>query len=180
MAEEEKKEETKVEEEKKDEGKKEKKPNWFSKTWGNIKKNVSDANRDSKIEDAFRAMDGVEDLVIYTSDSAFGSKSYHGKIDDEKKEVLIFGDVTDEDVPYSSVLSTEVKDPDHELPRRFYVFEKRTESMDFTIEEKDDDDKVVKNTYPHNMTVLALDPNVEEVKVVKVKNTYYKKKEAAK
>ena len=103
-------------------------------------------------------------------------KEYFGILDDGKKEVTLYGDINDNDVPYSSILSTKTESS-NELPRRFYLLERRVENIDIELEEKDENDNVVKNTYSRPVTIFTIDGDLKEVKVIKVKNTYYLKQE---
>jgi|GEM_PF-1692705 len=180
MAEEaEKKEEgTKAEEKKEEE--KPKKQNWFSKTWNKMKTDISDSNRESKIESAYKKEAGVKELTAYTGLSSFSAKTLYGKLDVEGSKAVVFGELSDEEVPFSSVLSTNPENPDKELPKRFYIVGKKPVDLSVTIEETDpnDDKKTVNNTYVRKGTELELDPAVEEVEVIKVKETYYRKKKA--
>ena len=178
MANEENEKKEEVVENKEAEGeKKEKKENGFSKFFKKIGKNISDSQRESNIEHAFRDRKDVKEYNIYTDDSAlFSTHSYYGILDEEKNQITVYGEIKETDVPYSSILSTIVEDADKELPKRYYIFGLTPSTIDVEIEEKDDKDNVVKNTYNRPTTILTLDPNVEEVKVVKVKNTYFVKK----
>ena len=100
----------------------------------------------------------------------------YGILDDGKKEVTLYGDINDNDVPYSSILSTKTESS-NELPRHFYLLERRVENIDIELEEKDENDNVVKNTYSRPVTIFTIDGDLKEVKVIKVKNTYYLKQE---
>lgn len=155
----------------------EKKENGFSKFFKKIGKSISDSARDDKLSRAFRNKAHVQDFTIYTDDSSLLSlKEYFGILDDGKKEVTLYGDINDNDVPYSSILSTKTES-DNELPRRFYLLERRVENIDIELEEKDENDNVVKNTYSRPVTIFTVDGDLKEVKVIKVKNTYYLKQE---
>lgn len=171
MAEEEKVVETK------EEKKEEKKENGFSKFFKKIGKSISDSNREDKLAKAYRSRNGVQEFSIYTdSDSLFSIHTYYGTLDEGKKEVTLYTEVKEDDVPFSSVLST-IADGEKELPRRFYLLDRRVENIDIEIEEKDDKDNVIKNTYSRPVTVFTIDPDMKEVQVIKVKNTYYLKHE---
>ncbi len=163
-------------EEKVEEKKEEKKENGFSKFFKKIGKSISDSNREDKLLKTYRERDNVQEFTIYTEESLFAIRTYYGTIDEGKKEITIYGEIKEEDVPYSSILST-VTDSDKELPRRFYLLGRRTENVDVEIEEKDENDNAVKNTYTRPVTVFTVDPDMKEVKVIKVKNTYYLKHE---
>lgn len=155
----------------------EKKENGFSKFFKKIGKSISDCTREDKLSRAFRNKAHVQDFTIYTDDSSLLSlKEYFGILDDGKKEVTLYGDINDNDVPYSSILSTKTES-DNELPRRFYLLERRVENIDIELEEKDENDNVVKNTYSSPVTIFTVDGDLKEVKVIKVKNTYYLKQE---
>lgn len=176
MAEEEKKEQE-------GEKKEKKKGNGFTNFFKKVGKSISDSNRESKIESTFRKEEGVKEYEIYTGNGLLaGSKSVYGKFDADKNEVVVFGEIKEEDVPYSSVLSTIPENPDKELPKRYYVIGLKPETVDVEIEEDDpnDSDKKVKNTYNRPATRISLDPNVVEVDVIKVKDTYYVKQKKAK
>lgn len=155
----------------------EKKENGFSKFFKKIGKSISDSTREDKLSRAFRNKAHVQDFTIYTDDSSLLSlKEYFGILDDGKKEVTLYGDINDNDVPYSSILSTKTKSS-NELARRFYLLERRVENIDIELEEKDENDNVVKNTYSRPVTIFTIDGDLKEVKVIKVKNTYYLKQE---
>ena len=155
----------------------EKKENGFSKFFKKIGKSISDSTREDKLSRAFRNKAHVQDFTIYTDDSSLLSlKEYFGILDDGKKEVTLYGDINDNDVPYSSILSTKTENS-NELPRRFYLLERRVENIDIELEEKDENDNVVKNTYSRPVTIFTIDGDLKEVKVIKVKNTYYLKQE---
>ena len=155
----------------------EKKENGFSKFFKKIGKSIADSTREDKLSRAFRNKAHVQDFTIYTDDSSLLSlKEYFGILDDGKKEVTLYGDINDNDVPYSSILSTK-PESDNELPRRFYLLERRVENIDIELEEKDENDNVVKNTYSRPVTIFTVDGDLKEVKVIKVKNTYYLKQE---
>lgn len=177
MAEEENKEVEGKKEEK--EEKKEKKGNAFSNFFKKVGKNISDANRESKIESAWKKLDDVADFEIYTGAGLLnGFKTVYGKFDEAKNEVLVYGEFKDEDIPFSAILSTVPKNADKELPKRFYVTALAAEKVTVEIEETDpnDDGKKVKNSYERPATRISLDPEVKEVEVIKVKDTYYLKK----
>lgn len=171
---EEKKEEAQVEESK--EEKKEKKGNWFSKTWGNIKKNVSDSNRESKLEEEYRK--NAVDFKIYV-EGEFGSSTKYGKlIDDSHAE--IYGELKEDEIPYSSVLVIEPKDKDKELPKFFYVVatsHSENDNVTLKIKEKTDDKEEVENEYARPLTILTLENDIKEVHVIKVHGKYILKKE---
>lgn len=176
MAEEEKKEE--IKEENKPEEKKEKKGNWFSKTWGNIKKSVSDSNRESNLENEYRKT--AKNFSIYTGGLLPTTK--YGKINEEAKTAEIYGEVKEDEIPYSCILCVEPENKDKELPKYYYVLGHKHEESDVVtlkIKEKVDD-KEVENEYQRPLTILSLDPEMIEVKVIKVKDTYYLKKEEEK
>ena len=155
----------------------EKKENGCSKFFKKIGKSISDSTREDKLSRAFRNKAHVQDFTIYTDDSSLLSlKEYFGILDDGKKEVTLYGDINDNDVPYSSILSTKTESS-NELPRRFYLLERRVENIDIELEEKDENDNVVKNTYSRPVTIFTIDGDLKEVKVIKVKNTYYLKQE---
>mgnify|MGYP006330605759 FL=1 len=155
----------------------EKKENGFSKFFKKIGKSISDSTREDKLSRAFRNKAHVQDFTIYTDDSSLLSlKEYFGILDDGKKEVTLYGDINDNDVPYSSILSTKTESS-NELPRRLYLLERRVENIDIELEEKDENDNVVKNTYSRPVTIFTIDGDLKEVKVIKVKNTYYLKQE---
>lgn len=172
MAEEEKKEEQP--EEGKEE-KKEKKGNWFSKTWGNIKKNVSDSNRESKLENEYK--NNALEFQIY-EEGAFGSTTKYGKLlEDGKAE--IYGELKEDEIPYSSVLVIEPKDKDKELPKFFYIVgtsHAEENVVTLKIKEKDGDNEV-ENEYTRPLTILTLENDIKEVHVIKVHGKYILKKE---
>lgn len=171
---EEKKEEAQAEESK--EEKKEKKGNWFSKTWGNIKKNVSDSNRESKLEEEYRK--NAVDFKIYV-EGEFGSSTKYGKlIDDSHAE--IYGELKEDEIPYSSVLVIEPKDKDKELPKFFYVVATshgENDNVTLKIKEKTDDKEEVENEYTRPLTILTLENDIKEVHVIKVHGKYILRKE---
>ncbi len=162
MAEEEKKEE--AQEEKKEEKKKE---GWWAKT----KKSFSDSNRESKIQSAWeKAHDMVE---IYTGNEGMlsSAKTFYGEIDEENNRIHVWGKV--EEVPYSSVLVKWPKDSDKELPKYWYVIEIIDDDSTKCKATITEDEKEVE--YEREGSVIVLDPNVREVPVIKVKNTYFLK-----
>lgn len=175
MAEEEKKEETK--EEPKEE-KKEKKGNWFTKTWGNIKKGVSDSNRESNLEKEY--CKDAKTFTVYTG--SLLTKTFHGKVYEDGKSAEVYGEVEDDELPYSCVLCVEPENTDKELPKYFYVLgHKHEEANMVTLKIKEKvEDKEVENEYQRPLTILTLDPEMVEVKVIKVHDTYYLKKEEEK
>lgn len=154
----------------------EKKENSFSKFFKKIGKSIDDAARESRIESAFRALPGVEKLTIYADNGYLIAKNFYGKIDDVSNQAVLYKEINDEDIPYSSILSTDDTD-DKVVPKRYYVIDKKFDKMDIEVEEKDDNDKMVKNTYTRAVTILTLDPNLIEVKVIKARNSYYLVKE---
>ncbi len=158
------------------EEKQEKKENKFSKFFKKVGKSISDSNREDRLARAYREMKGVEEFNVYTdSESLFSTHNYYGVLDEANHEVTLYGDIKEEDIPFSSILST-IGDGEKVLPRRFYLLEKKSGTVDIELEEKDDNDKTVKNTYSRPTSIYTIDADVQEVKVIKVKNTYYLKK----
>lgn len=175
MAEEEKKEEAKAAEaEDKKDDKKEKKGNWFSKTWGKMKKSVADSNREGSLEKKYK--ENARQFSIYTG--GFSSLTKWGKLDEEKLTAEIYGTLKDDkEIPFSSILVLEPKDKDKELPKFFYITGAKHEDSDkvsLTIKEKVDD-KEVENTYERPLTILSLNKDVKEVNVIKVHDKYFLK-----
>ena len=135
----------------------EKKENGFSKLFKKIGKSITDSTREDKLSRAFRNKAHVQDFTIYTDDSSLLSlKEYFGILDDGKKEVTLYGDINDNDVPYSSILSTKTESS-NELPRRFYLLERRVENIDIELEEKDENDNVIiMKAHGHIETIIKL------------------------
>lgn len=169
--------ETETKEEKVEE-KKEKKENGFSKFFHKVGKSISDASRDSKLESLYK--EGANEYSIYLEDASFLSSSLtkYGKFIDET-HVEIYGEVGEKEIPFSSVLVIEAKDKDKELPKYYYVVSAKHDENDFvTLKLKEKvDDKEVENEYKKPVSILTLDPEVKEVKVIKVRNTYFLRKE---
>ncbi len=165
-------------EEVKTEEKKEKKENGFSKFFHKVGKSISDASRDSKLESLYK--ENAQELSIYLEDASFlsGSLTKYGKFLDET-HVEIYGTLGEKEIPFSSVLVVEPKDKDKELPKYYYVVSSKHDENDLVslkLKEKIDD-KEVENEYKKPVTILTLDPEVKEVKVIKVRNTYFLRKE---
>ena len=74
----------------------EKKENGFTKFFHKVGKNISDANRESKLESAYTK--DARKFSIYEDDSAFGGISKYGKILDET-HVELYGELKDNDIP---------------------------------------------------------------------------------
>lgn len=158
----------------------EKKENGFSKFFHKVGKNISDANRENKLENKYR--EDASTFEIY-SEGSFGSIVKYGKlIDDTHAE--IYGELKEDEIPYSSVLVIEPKDKDKELPKFFYVLENaHAEENMVTLKLKEKDgDQEVENEYQRPLTILTLDSDIKEVHVVKVRGKYIlcKEKEEAK
>lgn len=159
----------------KSEEKKEKKENGFSKFFKKRGKSISDSNRESKLEAAWKETSGVQEFTLYVGTGAFNTHSYYGKLDEEKNEALVYGKFNESDFPaYGCILSTIPADRDKELPKRFYVAKiDNNKTVSVSIEEKGDKEEKVTNTYERSATLLSLDPSIREVQVIKVGNSYY-------
>mgnify|MGYP006956010897 CR=1 FL=1 len=155
--------------------KKEKKENGFSKFFKKRGKSISDSNRESKLEAAWKEKSGVQEFTLYVGNSAFNTHSYYGTIDEEKNEALVYGKFNESDFPaYGCILSTIPADRDKELPKRFYVAKiDNSKMVSISIEENGDNDQKVTNTYERPATLISLDPSIREVQVIKVGNSYY-------
>ncbi|HBE98656.1 MAG TPA: hypothetical protein DDW18_01210 [Firmicutes bacterium] len=156
-----------------------KKENGFTKFFQKVGKSISDANRESKLENAYTK--DARKFSIYEDDSTFGGISKYGKILDET-HVELYGELKDNDIPFSSVLVIEPKDKDKELPKFFYVVAKKHDENDLVslkIKEKEEE-KEVENEYKRPVTILTLDPGVQEVQVIKVNKKYFLRKEESK
>jgi hypothetical protein len=152
-----------------DEKEKEKKPGF----WSKLKKDISDSNRESNIEHAYN--DKATEVEVYVGNQVFNEKTYHGMFDAEKKTITVFGVV---DIPYSSVLVKRPANPDKELPVFYYVVGcKHDDSIKVKATITENDKPV---DYERPATLLTLDPQVEEIKVVKVKDTFFRLKEEPK
>ncbi len=175
--EEEKKEAVVKQEEKKEEEKSTKKGNSFTKFFHKRGKSISDSNRESKIENAYKQSTGVQEFLLYVGNGVFNSHSYFGKINEETKEALVYGKFNESDFPpYGCILSTIPADRDKELPRRFYVTKSdNTKRVSVTIRENNGEGEKAEKTYERPATLLTLDPALKEVEVIKVGNTYYEK-----
>lgn len=157
----------------------EKKENGFTKFFHKVGKNISDANRESKLESAYTK--NSRKFSIYEDDFAFGGISKYGKILDET-HVELYGELKDNDIPFSSILVIEPEDKDKELPKFFYVVSKKQDENDLVslkIKEKEND-KEVENEYKRPVTILTLDPEVQEVRVIRVNKRYFLRKEETK
>lgn len=147
-----------------------KEPGKFKKFFQNVGKNISDANRENKLESKYK--EDASEFNIY-SEGAFGCIVKYGKlVDDTHAE--IYGELKEDEIPYSSVLVIEPKDKDKELPKFFYVLEAaHAEENVITLKIKEKvDDKEVENEYQRPLTILTLDADIKEVHVVKVHGKY--------
>lgn len=136
----------------------EKKEGFFSK----FKKSINDSARESSIEAEFQREN--ETCTVYTGSGLFDSKEVYGKMDENAMTMTIYGKF---DFPYSSILLRGAK--------AYYIISCKhdeTDTVEVTIKE---DEK--SNTYTRQATILSLDPEVKEVKVIKVKDTFYLKKD---
>lgn len=157
----------------------EKKENGFTKFFHKVGKNISDANRESKLESAYK--ENARQFSIYEENATFGGSTKYGKIIDET-HVELYGELKDNQIPFSSVLVIEPQDKDKELPKFFYVVSEKQDENDVVtlkIKEKEDD-KEVENEYKRPVTILTLDPEVKEVRVIKVNKKYFLRKEETK
>ena len=170
-------EEKKEEAESKPEEKKDKKENGFTKFFKKRGKSISDSNREAKLETAWKQTEGVREFTLYVGNGAFNTHTYYGKLDEEKKEALVYGKFNESDFPaYGCILSTIPADRDKELPKRFYVAKiDNTQMVKVTIEENGENNQKMSNTYERSATLLTLDPSIREVEVIKAGNTYYEK-----
>jgi hypothetical protein len=187
MAEEEKKEEVKAEEkndgkaearpEEKNDGKAEAKPEEKKEKkegfWSKLKKNISDSNREGNIESAYNK--SHPEFELYTGNGLFDGKNVHGDLDEKNLTLTVFGKA---DFPYSTILVTIPANRDKELPKMFYVTGAvHSDKNNVSVTVKEDDKDVV---YVRPSTVLTLATGVTEVKVIKVHDSYYLKKEEPK
>lgn len=149
---------------------KEKKESWFSKTFNKAKQAIEDTNREGKLENEYRAHS--RELTIYTG--SLLTKTYYGKFIDDKT-MEIYGLVDRKDIPYSSVL--ELQD-ENRNSTYYYILDLRhfeDDKVSLTIEEKVND-RMVENTYERPVTIITLDPKMEPVDVIKVKDRYFLRK----
>ncbi len=156
------------------EEKKEKKENWFSKQFHKISTSIDNSTRESALEKEWCKEAKTIDVNLYTSAKAFSSSTIEGKLDIKGKTFAVYGEKKEEDIPYSSVIQTIPEDADKELPKRFYLTDRTIAEEEIEIEEEDpsDKEKKIKNSYKRKITTFKLDPNVQEVKVIKVKDDY--------
>ena len=157
----------------------EKKENGFSKFFHKVGKNISDANRESKLESTYK--ENARSFSIYEENATFGASTKYGKIIDET-HVELYGELKDNQIPFSSILVIEPQDKDKELPKFFYVISEKQDENDVVtlkIKEKEND-KEVENEYKRPVTILTLDPEVKEVRVIKVNKKYFLRKEETK
>ena len=134
-------------------------------------KNISDSNRESKIQSAWEKTHTQVEIYTGSEGVLSGAKTFYGELDEENNRIHVFGKV--EDVPYSSILVKWPADSDKELPKYWYVtriIDDDTTKCCATITEDDRE-----NTYEREGSLIILDPNVQEVPVIKVKNTYFLK-----
>lgn len=168
-------EEEKIEQEVVDEKpKEEKKQSGWSKFWHKVGKSISDASREAELETVYRKEANVLDIYM---GGAFNTLTKYGKMIDET-HAEFYGLLGEEDkIPYSSVLAVNPKEKGD--PKLFYITEVKHEEKDtVTLKLKEKvDDKEVENEYIRPLTILTLDPNLREVKVIKVKDRYFLKKE---
>ncbi len=166
----------------KDEKKEEKKENGFKKFFKNIGKNISDSSRESKLEKTYEeGCDTTFEVFQEGATFGMGSGSKKGKLIDET-HLEIYGDVKKEDYPFSSILVIEPKDKDKELPKFFYVCEaKHEDSNNVTLKLTEKvDDKEVENEYTRPVSIITLDKDVKEVRVIKAHDKYFLRKEETK
>ena len=152
MSDEEKKElEVKDEEsESKEEDKKEeKKENAFSRFWNKTKKSINDSILEGKIEGAYE-----KDLPTYKvfEKDALLSNNIKGKLDGDK--LVVFGEVK------FKLFSVVLDDKEN----AFYLTNLEPTNVKSTVEGVE---------YERVGTILTLDKNVEEVKVVKAGKRYF-------
>ena len=151
MLDEEKKEleEKKEEETKEEEKKEEKKDNAFSRFWNKTKKSINDSILEGKIESAYEK--DLPDFKVFEKDALL-SNSVKGSLDGEK--LVIFGEK--EFKLFSVVLDKD--------DNAFYLTKLEPTTVKSTVEEVE---------YERTGTILYLDKNVEEVKVVKAGKRYF-------
>jgi|GEM_PF-1938918 hypothetical protein len=140
----------------------------FKQTIGNFFKSISDGvdnlTLEAKLESAYKNTEGNIALDIYQENN-LTSHTYYGALNECENTAVIYCD-KDTKINYSSILVT--KDD-----KKFYIID--TKEIDISIPLKDGEDKV--NVYTHFGLALTLDPNVIEIKAVRVKNSYYLLKE---
>lgn len=128
----------------------EKKDNAFKKFWNKTKQSVNDAVLESKIESNYNK--NHKEYTIYSYDELF-NKSVYGEIVND--ELLFFGEVQVK--PYSVVIEDSSKDA-------YYVVEVHSANVKSIVDGVE---------YERPGTLLKLDKNVTEVKVVKAGKRYF-------
>ncbi|MFA6829865.1 MAG: hypothetical protein WCR67_04105 [Bacilli bacterium] len=141
--------------------------------WSGIKKSFSDTNREAKIQSSWDK--NHDEVEIYEGCGLFNLQSFMGEINKENMTVTILGEI---DIPYSSVLVKRPKNTNTELPEFYYVIKCQSSSDTMVKVKITEDDKEVE--YERQATILTLDKNIHEIKVVKVKDTYFPLKEEVK
>ncbi len=160
----------------------EKKENGFKKFFKNIGKNISDSSRESKLEKTYEDTTDIE-FEVFQEGATFGmgSGSKKGKMIDEN-HIEVYGDIKNSDYPFSSILVISPKDKDKELPKFFYVDEVKHEDSNMVtlkLTEKVDDKEVV-NEYERPVSIISLDKDAKEVRVIKAHDKYFLRKEETK
>ena len=142
-----------VDGENKNEEKKEKKENGFSKFFNKAKTSINNSILEGKIESSFN--NANLSFTVYVKNDAFGH-SVHGKyLNDDKTQILIFGE---KDFEIGSVVV------DNKDESAYYL----------TGLDKGKCQSIVEGVeYERNGTIINLDKNVEEVNVIKAGKRYF-------
>ena len=137
-----------------DEGeKKEKKENGFSKFFNKAKASVNNAILEGKIENAYN--DKNLPFTIYSKDSALGLSVHGNYLNDDKTEMIIFGE---KEVKKNSVV---INTKDNSA---YYVVDTKEGKVTSTVEGVE---------YERKGTVICLNKDVEEVNVIKAGKRYF-------
>ena len=137
-----------------DEGeKKEKKENGFSKFFNKAKASVNNAILEGKIENAYN--DKNLPFTIYSKDSALGLSVHGNYLNDDKTEMIIFGE---KEVKKNSVV---INTKDNSA---YYVVDTKEGKVTSIVEGVE---------YERKGTVICLNKDVEEVNVIKAGKRYF-------
>lgn len=137
-----------------------------------FKKSVSDSFAEANVEAAYRK--AHRNFSLYTGEGVFAIvKNLYGELAEDGKSALVYGE---QDVPYGSVLVLEPRDKDTELPKFFYaVGIEKNPTLTVSVAVKKDD---AVETVVRPATLIHLDADVKEVKVVKVGEKYFLRPQA--
>ena len=133
--------------------KKEKKENGFSKFFNKAKASVNNAILEGKIENAYN--DKNLPFTIYSKDSALGLSVHGNYLNDDKTEMIIFGE---KEVKKNSVV---INTKDNSA---YYVVDTKEGKVTSIVEGVE---------YERKGTVICLNKDVEEVNVIKAGKRYF-------